>query len=63
MTQHQKASAIAAIADILANGPRANPSVYWGVPYPVSDRFDRFLRKLSIGSLEFVLDRLVGVAS
>jgi hypothetical protein len=59
MDQYQKAAAISAIADVLSNGPRANPSVYWGIPYPNCDRFDRFMGKLSIGSLEFILDRLV----
>ncbi len=60
MDQYQKAAAISAIADVLSNGARANPSVYWGVPYPGSDFFDRFLGKLSIDDLGFVLDRLVG---
>jgi hypothetical protein len=63
MDQYQKAAAISAIADRLTNGATANPSVYWGLPYPGCNRFDRFLGRLSIGSLEFILDRLVGVSS
>jgi hypothetical protein len=61
MDQYQKAAAISAIADRLTNGARANPSVYWGLPYPGCNRFDRFVRRLSSGELGFVLDRLVGV--
>ncbi len=63
MDQYQKAAAISAIADVLSNGARANPSVYWGVPYPGSDLFDRVLTRLSIAELGFILDRLMGVQS
>lgn len=62
MDQYQKAAAISAIADRLTNGETANPSVYWGVPYPGCDLLDRFIRRLSSGEMEFVLDRLVGVS-
>jgi hypothetical protein len=60
MTEEQKkAAVILAVTDVLSNGPRANPSVYWGVPFPGCNLFDRVVARLSLSDLDFVLDRLV----